>query len=239
MLDINPATMRNWIEREEVDSDVRRGVTSADAAEIKALRGENAELRRANEILKTASAFSHRRNSTARSWPPTNAPTCSTKSPTTPPPAPTQPHNGSAATWPTCRPELDKAEQAVERYLLAFEAGPLPETQWGQRIRTLGSKIANLRDREAELQESLRNADLKPPTLQQLTDTTATNCEPPSRRPPTASGRRCYKPWSTKYASRPATTSSPCSACLHRQPGRGSPPGRSVLPTGFEPAPPA
>ena len=57
MLDINPATMRNWIEREEVDTGARPGVTSMDAAEIKALRRENAELRRANEILKTASAF--------------------------------------------------------------------------------------------------------------------------------------------------------------------------------------
>ncbi len=57
LLDINPATMRNWIEREEVDSGARPGVSSVDAAEIKALRKENAELRRANEILKTASAF--------------------------------------------------------------------------------------------------------------------------------------------------------------------------------------
>ena len=57
MLDINPATMRNWIEREAVDCGARPGVTSMDAAEIKALRKENAELRRANEILKTASAF--------------------------------------------------------------------------------------------------------------------------------------------------------------------------------------
>ncbi len=67
--------------------------------------------------------------------------------------------------------ELDKAEQAVERYLLAFEAGTLPEAQCGQRIRTLGSKIADLRDRETELQESLRNADLRPPTFQQLIET--------------------------------------------------------------------
>jgi transposase len=57
MLGINPATMRNWIEREEVDAGTRPGVTSMDTAEIKALRKENAELRRANEILKTASAF--------------------------------------------------------------------------------------------------------------------------------------------------------------------------------------
>jgi transposase len=57
VLDINPATLRNWIESEEVDSGARPGVKSMDAAEIKALRRENAELRRANEILKTASAF--------------------------------------------------------------------------------------------------------------------------------------------------------------------------------------
>ena len=56
MLDINQATMRNWIERSEIDDGTRPGVTSSDAAEVNALRRENAELRRANEILKTASA---------------------------------------------------------------------------------------------------------------------------------------------------------------------------------------
>lgn len=56
-MDINQATLRNWIEREEVDAGVRPGVTSEDSAELKTLRKENAELRRANEILKTASAF--------------------------------------------------------------------------------------------------------------------------------------------------------------------------------------
>src|SRR5680860_625105 len=57
MLDINQATLRNWIEREEIDAGARPGVTSEDSAEIRSLRKENAELRRANEILKTASAF--------------------------------------------------------------------------------------------------------------------------------------------------------------------------------------
>lgn len=57
LLDINPATLRNWIEREEIDSGHRPGVTTVEAAEVKALRKENAELRRANEILKTASAY--------------------------------------------------------------------------------------------------------------------------------------------------------------------------------------
>ena len=57
VLDINPATLRNWAEREEIDTGARPGVTTETADELKALRREVAELRRANEILKTASAF--------------------------------------------------------------------------------------------------------------------------------------------------------------------------------------
>jgi transposase len=57
LLDINPATLRNWVEREEIDSGARPGVTTEASDELKALRREVAELRRANEILKTASAF--------------------------------------------------------------------------------------------------------------------------------------------------------------------------------------
>ena len=53
VLDVNPATLRNWVEREEIDT----GVTTEVSDEVKALRREVAELRRANEILKTASAF--------------------------------------------------------------------------------------------------------------------------------------------------------------------------------------
>jgi transposase len=65
LLGINPATLRNWVEREEIDAGVRPGTTSEDVAELARLRRENAELRRANEILKTASAFSPKRSSTA------------------------------------------------------------------------------------------------------------------------------------------------------------------------------
>jgi transposase-like protein len=57
LLGINPATLRNWTDREEIDTGQRPGVTSEASAELKALRKENAELRRANEILRTASAF--------------------------------------------------------------------------------------------------------------------------------------------------------------------------------------
>ncbi|GGL79583.1 insertion element IS6110 uncharacterized 12.0 kDa protein [Streptomyces anthocyanicus] len=50
-------TVRTWVRKAKVDAGQRPGVTSEEAAEIKRLRAENAELRRANEILKAASAF--------------------------------------------------------------------------------------------------------------------------------------------------------------------------------------
>jgi transposase-like protein len=54
---VSPSTLRGWIDRVEVDTGVRPGVTTDVSAELTRLRRENAELRRANEILKTASAF--------------------------------------------------------------------------------------------------------------------------------------------------------------------------------------
>ncbi|WP_265491353.1 transposase [Microbacterium sp. CBA3102] len=53
----SPETIRTWIRRVQVDGGQRPGVTSDAQAEIKKLKRENAELRRANEILKAASAF--------------------------------------------------------------------------------------------------------------------------------------------------------------------------------------
>ena len=54
---INPDTLRGWVKQAEVDAGTRPGVSTADAARLKALERENAELRRANAILRTASAF--------------------------------------------------------------------------------------------------------------------------------------------------------------------------------------
>lgn len=50
-------TLRQWVRRAEVDSGARPGVTTAELEQVKALKRENAELRRANEILKAAAAF--------------------------------------------------------------------------------------------------------------------------------------------------------------------------------------
>jgi transposase len=52
-----PETVRKWVRRAEVDAGSRPGISSEEAAEIKRLKRENFELRRANEILKAASAF--------------------------------------------------------------------------------------------------------------------------------------------------------------------------------------
>jgi transposase len=57
LLDIKPETLRGWVERVEIDAGQRPGVPSSVEARIKELERENAQLRRANEILKTASAF--------------------------------------------------------------------------------------------------------------------------------------------------------------------------------------
>ena len=52
-----PQTLTEWVKRVEVNTGVRDGVTTAEAQRVKELERENKELRRANEILKLASAF--------------------------------------------------------------------------------------------------------------------------------------------------------------------------------------
>ena len=52
-----PQTLLDWVKRDEVDAGARPGVSSAEAQRVKDLEREVKELRRANEILKLASAF--------------------------------------------------------------------------------------------------------------------------------------------------------------------------------------
>jgi transposase len=56
-LGIHPEALRGWIRQAEIDGGSRPGVTSEDARRIAELERENRELRRANEILKAASAY--------------------------------------------------------------------------------------------------------------------------------------------------------------------------------------
>ena len=52
-----PQTLLGWVQRQEIDSGVRDGTTTAERQRVKELEREVKELRRANEILKLASAF--------------------------------------------------------------------------------------------------------------------------------------------------------------------------------------
>lgn len=52
-----PQTLLEWVKRVEVDAGVHEGVTTSEAQRVKDLEREVKELRRANEILKLASAF--------------------------------------------------------------------------------------------------------------------------------------------------------------------------------------
>ena len=56
-LGASPETVRHWVRRAEVDDGRRPGVTTEERERIRQLERENRELRRANEILKAASAF--------------------------------------------------------------------------------------------------------------------------------------------------------------------------------------
>jgi transposase len=54
---ISHETLRNWVRRAETDDGLRPGLASDDRERLQTLERENRELRRANEILKSAAAF--------------------------------------------------------------------------------------------------------------------------------------------------------------------------------------
>lgn len=60
--------MRDWVDKPRIDAGVKAGLTTAELDQIKALKNELAEVKRAKEILKTASThFSRPRSSAADS----------------------------------------------------------------------------------------------------------------------------------------------------------------------------
>lgn len=56
-LGIGIESLRSWVKRSEIDAGVKPGLSSEDAGRIKELEQENRELKRANGILRSASAF--------------------------------------------------------------------------------------------------------------------------------------------------------------------------------------
>lgn len=56
-LDVGVESLRSWVKQAEIDAGERAGTTTEESEELKALRQEVKELRRANSILKSASAF--------------------------------------------------------------------------------------------------------------------------------------------------------------------------------------
>ncbi|MET8183274.1 transposase [Streptomyces sp. NPDC005336] len=46
-------TLRNWVKQYEIDAGTRPGTTTEESAQLKALKKENAELKRANEIVRS------------------------------------------------------------------------------------------------------------------------------------------------------------------------------------------
>src|SRR6266852_7187048 len=56
-LELGSETLRHWVKQAEIDNGQRPGITTTDQQRIIELEKENRELRRANEILKAASAF--------------------------------------------------------------------------------------------------------------------------------------------------------------------------------------
>jgi len=59
-LGIGTESLRNWVKQADIDTGKRPGMTTTEQRRIAELERENRELRRANEILKAASAFSSR-----------------------------------------------------------------------------------------------------------------------------------------------------------------------------------
>jgi transposase len=56
-LGYGPESLRAWVRQADIDEGVTAGTTTAEAERVKALEQEVRELRRANEILRRASAF--------------------------------------------------------------------------------------------------------------------------------------------------------------------------------------
>ncbi len=131
--------------------------------------------------------------------------------------------------------DIAKTEQAIDRYLLAFETGDLPQAQCGERIRNLGAKIAELRDRRTDLADALEASHPDTPSHAALAKVRArvkaTLDAGPNPRP--QDRHRRTRPQSPRRRPRRHTALVPAAPRLAGD--KGSYASRIVGPTGFEP----
>lgn len=64
--------------------------------------------------------------------------------------------------------QLRKTEDSIDRYLNAFEEGTMPESIGASRLEALATKATKLRQRKAELQETLESSEVVPPSEEVL-----------------------------------------------------------------------
>jgi hypothetical protein len=111
--------------------------------------------------------------------------------------------------------ELRRTEEAVQRYLLAFEAGTLADTDLAPRVHTLTAKTAELQHRQADLTAAIGQITAQPPGQATLAHLRERIHQAVTRRHPRAHAgqkKRWYRHWSTRSASKAATPSSQPSA---------------------------
>ncbi|MHB1585469.1 MAG: hypothetical protein ACYC0E_17170, partial [Acidimicrobiales bacterium] len=65
---------------------------------------------------------------------------------------------------------ITKAEDAIERYLAAFEVGTLSEAQCGKRLELLASKVRDLRQRREELRAAMEHASAQAPDADEIAE---------------------------------------------------------------------
>jgi site-specific DNA recombinase len=63
---------------------------------------------------------------------------------------------------------ITKSEDAIERYLSAFEAGTLSESQCGKRLEGIAAKVRDLRERREELLAAIEHANATAPDIDEI-----------------------------------------------------------------------